>query len=166
MEEAHNHPEASQMMEKVKEHRLNGSLGFVINAVAREMRTRLESALKPFNVTPTGWLVMLGLAEQQETNQSEVGRMLMLDNATITRQIDKLEEAGLIQRMRDLHDRRVQMVELTGEGRNLLPRLNAEATRINRQALEGLSESDSRKFMDILNLIMKNLNNREGEVVS
>ena len=145
---------------------LNGILGFVINVTARSMRMALEEALKEYEVTPTQWILMKGLHEHGEANQSDLSQMLFLDNATITRQIDKLEQMSFLKRKRQVGDRRVQMVSLTTKGKRRLPKLDEIAMSISRNAMLGMKDKDIETMMSGLDVVQNNLmknGHRNGE---
>ncbi len=150
-------------MDKENKHHLDQSLGFIINIIALSMRTALEEALKPFDVSTTQWLVLQGIAESEEAIQTDIGKITHLDNATITRHLDKLESVELLQRTRIENDRRVQMVQLTDKGRELLPKITEVATQINARALKGLNASKIANFIEILHLINDNLTELHGD---
>jgi MarR family transcriptional regulator, transcriptional regulator for hemolysin len=141
------------------QHQLNESLGFLVNVVARSMRVALEDKLKEYNVTSTQWVVMQGINELGEARQTDVGKKVALDDATITRQMDKLEKIGLIKRTPAVDDRRTQMVKLTPKGKKQLPLLNDEANEINEIATKGVRRSKTRSiYLDLIR-VRDNLSN-------
>lgn len=74
---------------------------------------------KQFDVTLPQFDVM---AELERTGKpmtmSELSRELMVSNGNVTGVIDRLERAGFVTRTRAEHDRRVQYIALTPEGRS------------------------------------------------
>ena len=74
---------------------------------------------KQFDVTLPQFDVM---AELERTGKpmtmSELSRELMVSNGNVTGVIDRLERAGFVTRTRAEHDRRVQYIALTSEGRS------------------------------------------------
>lgn len=79
---------------------------------------------------------------------SDLARRLYLHNATVVGIIDRLEARGLVQRTRSREDRRVVMVDLTEEGKDLVARapevaqglLVSGLETIPREKLETISE--------------------------
>ena len=147
-------------MNNLTKQKLHRSLGFLINAIAHSMRIALEDELKPFNMSTTQWLVIQGVSGCNGAIQSEVGKITRLDNATITREIDKLENAGLLQRTRNQNDRRVQIVRLTEKGNQLLPEITKAAEKINIRALAGMDGAEISGFIANLHLIVENLHKK------
>ncbi len=133
------------------------SLGTQINLVARWMRTALEKELAPFGVTPSQWMLLMALGERDLQGQTELGKTVNLDNATITRCLDKLQSMSLIVRNQDKEDRRAQKVSLTDKGRNAYVEWNKIGKKINDQAATGLSSADKNQLLEVLTIIIGNL---------
>ncbi len=62
--------------------------------------------------------------------------------------VSRLEGAGLVERTRSDEDARVTLVEITGEGRNALERVNRERNRVLGVHLERLSDEEVRRIRD------------------
>ncbi len=145
-----------------KNNKLNGNLGFIINVTARWMRIALEDALKEYNISPTQWLVLQGLYECEQATQSDLSKLISLDNATVTRQIDKLENDGLMARKRDPEDRRAHIVKLTAKGKRLLPKLEKISSDINSIAVKGLKKTEVKNLLTTLDHIKTNVGNNNS----
>jgi DNA-binding MarR family transcriptional regulator len=89
--------------------------------------------------------------------------MINLDNATITRSLDKLQEMGLIVRNQDRDDRRAQIVSLTLEGQKASRDWNAIGKKVNDRAAATLTNAERRKLLDWLAHIGGNLNGLMAE---
>jgi DNA-binding MarR family transcriptional regulator len=76
-----------------------------------DRRTLAEAAL-----TPLEFAVLQRLDMVQGRRLTDVGTELLCVKSTITRVVDRLEAAGLVQRMPDPEDRRAQRVTLTAQG--------------------------------------------------
>ena len=73
-----------------------------------------------------------------------------LDPSTITRQVQGLEQDGLVQRAIDPADRRAQLLELTEEGRTTLELVRGERRGVLRSLLETWPEADLVSFAALL----------------
>jgi DNA-binding MarR family transcriptional regulator len=83
--------------------------------------------------------VLRRLAKAPQT-LGQLGTELALAPPSMTRLVDRLEERGLIERQRDLDDRRKVVATLTGEGRRLLseiPFLEGTAIRTAVDRMDG-----------------------------
>jgi DNA-binding MarR family transcriptional regulator len=89
--------------------------------------------------------VMRRLARQPQS-LGQLGIELSLAPPSMTRLVDRLEERGLLQRQRDVDDRRKVVATLTDEGRQLLnaiPFLEGTALRV---AVERMQPADRERI--------------------
>ena len=81
---------------------------------------------------------MLRLAASPSLRQVEVAELLDIEPITLCRIVDRLEEAGLVERQRDPSDRRAWLLNLTESAEPLLEKLRGIATELSAEAFEGL----------------------------
>jgi DNA-binding MarR family transcriptional regulator len=74
----------------------------------------------------------------------------------MTRMLDRLQEKGLIQRVRSDKDRRVVRLELTGTGRDLYTLLPPVAIKVLNAHLKGFTRDELDLFKDFLNRMRAN----------
>lgn len=133
------------------------SLGFIINATNTKMKNHLAKALKPYNVTPEQWALLIQLWEQEGITQKELSKKSLKDQPTTTRILDKLEKRGLIRRQANPEDRRAFLIYLTNEGRNMKAPLTGLARQALAEALRGFTDQDQTQLRNLLNRIIDNL---------
>jgi DNA-binding MarR family transcriptional regulator len=75
------------------------------------------------------------------------------EGTTITRLLDKLEEAGLIRRERNLPDRRQVICVATDAGTKLLEMLDPKVDAADEAAMEALSESQTARLIELLDAV-------------
>jgi MarR family transcriptional regulator, organic hydroperoxide resistance regulator len=81
-------------------------------------------------------------------------RERMIDEGTtITRLLDKLEDAGLIRRERSTPDRRQVMCYATDAGRALLDELDPRVDAMDEQVVSALSPVQLEQFIELLDVI-------------
>ncbi len=73
--------------------------------------------LRQFQLNPTQYAALLLLAEQDGLRLSDLSGKLLIDKSSTTRLIDRLSAIGLVERVADPGDRRVQRIVLTPKGR-------------------------------------------------
>src|SRR3954452_21158137 len=96
---------------------------FLINDVARLMRTHADQRTRQFGMTSAQWAVLVRLESNEGLKQSELAEILDLQPITLTRLVDRLCASGLIERRADPGDRRVKRLYLTAQARPLMDRL-------------------------------------------
>jgi len=77
------------------------------------------------------------------------------EGTTITRLLDKLEEATLIRRERTLPDRRQVLCFATDGGRKLLDSLDPLVNAADEEAVASLSQSELERFIDLLDAVRR-----------
>lgn len=85
--------------------------------------------LRPFGLTDSQFNVLHLLRYQTgpdgTATQTELGRMLLVNRSNVTGLVDRMEQAGWVERLDDPADRRVKRIRLTAAGRKLLDRVDA-----------------------------------------
>src|SRR5882672_6013495 len=98
-----------------------------IERTAAVLLHRAAEAFKPFDITPTQYNVLRILrgAGRDGLCRNEVRERLVSPVPDVTRLIDRLEDAGLVERERDEEDRRLVTTRITKNGLGLLAQLDA-----------------------------------------
>src|ERR1700749_666507 len=104
---------------------LNREFAFIINDVARMLKTYADYKGQQFGVTRAQWAVLARLDRFEGLKQSELAEMLDIQPITLTRLLDRLCENGLIERRSDPNDRRAKRLFLTAAARPMLEQLGA-----------------------------------------
>jgi MarR family transcriptional regulator, 2-MHQ and catechol-resistance regulon repressor len=116
--------------------------------LTRSLGEELEQALG----LPFTWfivLVHLGRSEQGRLTMSQLGTEIALTSGGITRLVDRMTEARLVERQVCPSDRRATYVALTPEGEEMLARATEEHLRgLDRHLLEPLT-ADERAALEL-----------------
>lgn len=95
-------------------------LRYLALAVQREGNRQLMADLRPLGLTPAQSEALRILGDHAPMTLSDVGRMLVCESGTNpSRIIDRLVDAGLVDRVVDADDRRRTTLTLTAEGRRV-----------------------------------------------
>jgi MarR family transcriptional regulator for hemolysin len=132
-------------------------LAFMLNDVARLLRTFADQKAAQYDMTRAQWAVLARLDRCQGLKQTELAEMLDLQPITLTRLLDRLAENGLIERRPDPEDRRAKRLYLTPTARPLLERLSDLGEDLMRSALAGLDNDDIALVVAKLTVVKENL---------
>ena len=89
---------------------------------------------------------------------TEFTRTLMINSSGVTKRLDRLEHAGLIERSPDPQDRRERaLIGLTPEGRRLIDGVTEAHLANERRLLEALSPEDREQLADLLRKLLLGL---------
>src|SRR3954452_9417496 len=91
----------------------------------RRFLQRSDAVTADVGLTPQRYdlLLQLKASPTGHSTVTELGRRLHLRQTAVTELVKRAEEAGLVQRRRSDADRRVYLLELTGEGDRLVTRV-------------------------------------------
>jgi DNA-binding MarR family transcriptional regulator len=136
--------------------RSHESAGALIGRARKAMYEEFERELAPLSLTAAQALVLVIVADDPDATAASMCRTLLHDAGAMTRLVDKLEEMGLVRRVREPHDRRSARLELTREG----TRLHAEVRRVQvavlNRMLRGFSKTEARMLETLLKRILDN----------
>jgi len=113
---------------------------------------------KGFKIRPLQYAVLEALHEQGPAQQIALSGMLALDRTTIGLTVDKLEARGLVKRVDDPADRRINVVMITDAGLKLLGQIEPIVARMQEELLAPLSKADREQLIDILNRLAEEHN--------
>lgn len=130
---------------------------FALNDVARLLRICADHKAGQFGMSRAQWAVLARLERAEGLKQSELADMLDLQPITLTRLIDRLCDAGLVERRGDPDDRRAKRLFLTPAAQPVMDRLHILGEELMGQALEGLEPEETALIISKLNLIKDNL---------
>jgi DNA-binding MarR family transcriptional regulator len=134
----------------------------VIGARDRE----LTQGLREFGLRVPEWRALAALYARQKCTMSELADLATIDRSTLTRTVDRMQDAGWLSRLADGEDMRVTRLELTAAGRKLFDKVWPAAQRLNELALAGLSKAEIQALHKTLERMRSNLEDfvsEEGE---
>jgi len=137
---------------------MTDSLGFLISDVSRLLRKRFDERARLIGVTRQQWRTLSVLKRHEGSNQGMLAELLEVEPITLGRMIDRLEEAGWVERRRDPGDRRVWRIHLTDAAQPILLQLNTIADALFVDAAVGISPDDQDKLHALLEQLRANLN--------
>ncbi|ALG07909.1 MarR family winged helix-turn-helix transcriptional regulator [Kibdelosporangium phytohabitans] len=79
-----------------------------------------------------------------------------LTSGSVSRMIDRLDEAGCVERIQDPHDRRRVLIEPTSEGLDRLRAYYAELAACTRADLAGFTEAELTAVLRFIHLVNDN----------
>ena len=136
---------------------MSDSLGFLISDVSRHLRRNFDERARAIGVTRAQWRTLVTLSRNEGINQGGLADLLEVEPITLCRMVDRLAEAGLVERRRDPADRRAWRIHLTDAARPLLNQLRTIADEMLEQALAGISEARQAALVETLNDLRANL---------
>ncbi|WP_375287977.1 MarR family winged helix-turn-helix transcriptional regulator [Sphingomonas sp.] len=136
---------------------MSETIGFLLSDTSRLLRRRFDERARAHGATRAQWKALLGISRQEGINQGNLADLLEVEPITLCRMVDRLEEAGLVERRRDPGDRRAWQLFLTPKAGPVLAELHHVAAELTAQALAGFPEAEVIALSASLDRIRANL---------
>jgi DNA-binding MarR family transcriptional regulator len=133
------------------------TFGFLLSDTARVLRQRFDERARQHGATRAQWKALIGISRHEGINQGGLAEWLEVEPITLCRMVDRMEDAGLVERRRDPKDRRAWQLFLTDRAHPILEQLRATAEELTAQALNGIPESEVAGMSRLLDRIRGNL---------
>ena len=131
----------------------------VIGARDRE----LSQGLKDHGLRVPEWRALAALYAKKHSTMSELAELATIDRTTLTRTVDRMQDAGWLERLADEEDMRVTRLALTAAGKKMFERIWPEVQRLNELALAGLSSAEINSLKKVLGQMHANLEAYVGD---
>ncbi|MCM3668596.1 MarR family transcriptional regulator [Mesobacillus maritimus] len=123
---------------------------FLLGKALQHVKQISKAKLAPYGVTPVQFALLRLLWEKDGEYGFVLANRLLIDSATITGVIDRLEQNGLIQRRIDQKDRRNKRVFLTEKGRSLEAPLIKKMNEMNDEVMSKFDADKVQCFREML----------------
>jgi MarR family transcriptional regulator for hemolysin len=88
--------------------------------------------------------------------QRELAKLMAIENPTLVRLLDSLEQQNLIERRPCPNDRRARRLHLTPAGTSFMNVLNERAAQLREEMLDGLSDQSISDTVEAFHKILDN----------
>lgn len=136
------------------------SLGFLVHDVARLMTKRFDQRAKALGLSRAQWRALAHLARSEGINQAGLAEILDVEPITLVRLIDRMEEAGWVERRPHASDRRVRLLYLTEKARAIFARMRIIGAAVRDDAMAGLADAEREQLIDLLLRVRGNLSDK------
>ena len=123
---------------------------FMLAKAYQKAHGRFKALLKPYDLTNLQHLVLEGLWYQQGVTAADLGKLLVLDKATLSGVLDRMLDSGWIKKARDPDDGRVFRLTTTPKAESLKKELIDLRTKANEKLLAGFSPEEKVVFKRLL----------------
>lgn len=141
---------------------LLGLTTYLMSRTGKTARSRLAERLADRGLRLRHMAVLAALVDFGPHVQRELASRLGIDRSDIVKIIDELGAAGLVDRARDLTDRRRVTVTVSPAGRALLDQLEADATAVQDEVLAPLNARERARLTALLARVHSHLKDEPG----
>lgn len=134
-----------------------GYLSYLLAHASFLFSGQFHARLRERGVPVATWRVLATLSDGDGMTVGELARIALANQPTMTKNIDKLEKAGLIERRGDDGDRRKTLVFITSSGWELIKDLLAEAKAHERKVTEAYTDEEILVLKRVLGTLISRL---------
>jgi len=139
------------------------SIGFLVNDVARLLRRRFNRKAEHLGLSLAQWRVLAHLSRCEGVNQVTLAEAVEIQPMTLARLIDRLAEAGLVERRADPKDRRAFRLHLAEGAEPYLKAMHELAAETRQEAMSELPEESVKTLVACLLHMKKQLSDAQCE---
>jgi DNA-binding MarR family transcriptional regulator len=132
-------------------------IGYRLADNSRQLRRLFDERVRSLGITGPQARLLLSLARNPNQNQAFYAERLEIEPITLTRIVDRLEEAGWVERQPDPTDRRARILQLTAKSRGIVNRLRLTVEGLFEDMMQGFGEAERASFAAALERIAANL---------
>jgi len=142
---------------------MSETIGFLLNDTARLFRRSFNARTRDSGITALQWRLITYLKRHEGVRQGPLAELIEVEPITLSRMVDRLVEAGLVERRADPADRRAWRLFLTDKGTELLDQLRPLARETYDIALDGIEPGELDKVFDVLRRMRSNLSRKTSD---
>lgn len=133
---------------------IDSYLAYVLARASFLISKQFREMLDKQNISAMQWRI-LAILSDEPVSVSELARISLRKQPMVSRNVDRMEQAGLLKRNIDIADRRSVRVSLTPKGRRLAHTLRTLAKEHEMAVLAPLGGDNARALMAMLTRLIE-----------
>ena len=129
----------------------------LLRHVSASVRKRGRAILVNFDVTPVQFDALTNIDRAGDLTIGDLSARLGLAYSTTTDLVDRMEQRGYVQRVRDAADKRVVRVRALASGRAVIEEVLAARRAYLSTVLDRVADADRQTLLSILQLLDRRL---------
>lgn len=113
-------------------------LGLLLHDAARLLRRRFEMRAAQYGLSSAQWRLLVHVLRETRVSQARLADRLEIEPISVSRLVDRMEQAGWVARVPDPDDRRVRVIVATDKTQALRDELKSTASAVYDEALANL----------------------------
>lgn len=136
---------------------LDREILYLLNDVARLMRTRADQRARTHGMTRAQWVILMRLSRQPGLTQTDIAALVEVEPISVARLVDRLEARGFVERRADPKDRRVWRLHLTPAAEPVLEEIQKLKVTLRDEITAGIDAKALDQMTDTLLQMKANL---------
>jgi DNA-binding MarR family transcriptional regulator len=135
---------------------------FLMHDVSRLVRRQMDHHAQALGLTSAQWRILASVAKaellnQEPLSQANLAEQMDMEPITLSRHVDRMEDAGLIERRPHPSDRRAYRLFLTDAARPLVERFRTMSAKVLAEAFAGITDKEIDAVTDVLTRMHANI---------
>lgn len=137
---------------------MESNLGSDLARLVRAWRALIDDRLKPLELTQTHWVTLHNINMlPPEQSQIQLAKAIGIEQPSLVRTLDQLEEKKLITRQTCASDRRAKRIKLTEESAPIIHKMETVINSTRKEILSGMSAVEIEQLSGMLSRLEKNI---------
>jgi len=136
---------------------LDDCIAFITNKSAKKLADEFNRRLQENGTTRVQWIALFYIGKAGEISQKELSDYMDIKESSMVRLIDRMEKEELVERRKDLEDRRITKIILTDKGKFLKEELMPRGQAFQDDVLKGISKENLEIFKEVLQRMIDNI---------
>lgn len=138
---------------------MESPLGSDLARLVRVWRALIDHRLKPLELTQTHWVTLHNIHQlPPEQSQIQLAKAIGIEQPSLVRTLDQLEEKGLISRQTCANDRRAKRIKLTEKADPIIEEMETVIKQTRGEILSGISPEELEQLISLIARLEQNIN--------
>lgn len=130
---------------------LQDMIGYLIHRTDTKLTNYFTDRLKPFDVTPEQWSVIVVLDKDRGMTQKDLVEASEKGQTTLVRMINSMEKKGMVKKVYNQEDRRSHLLYLTDKGSKIKSEILPVVKDAHESVTKCLSDAEVQQLKTFLN---------------
>ncbi|MDU6412530.1 MAG: transcriptional regulator SlyA [Yersiniaceae bacterium] len=137
---------------------MESNLGSDLARLVRVWRALIDHRLKPLEMTQTHWVTLHNINRlPPEQSQIQLAKAIGIEQPSLVRTLDQLEEKGLITRHTCANDRRAKRIKLTDAAAPVINQVENVIDSTRREILAGITPHEVEVLTKLIEKLEENI---------
>jgi len=140
--------------------------GFLIHDAARLLRKSFETRMQEHGLSSAQWRLLVRAVREENATQARLADLLEIEPISVSRLIDRMEQAGWVKRCAHESDRRTNRIIPTEKSMAAYSTIKAVAADVFEMAMTGLDDDHRQTLVSALTIVVENLSSDEPQAAA
>lgn len=142
---------------------MESPLGSDLARLVRIWRALIDHRLKPLELTQTHWVTLHNIHQlPPEQSQIQLAKAIGIEQPSLVRTLDQLEDKGLISRQTCANDRRAKRIKLTDKAAPIIEEMETVIRKTRGEILAGISAEELDLLIKLIGRLERNIHDLQS----